>query len=89
MENGYEYMMDHGVSLDNAYPYLARDDICRNSNTPRARVRVVGFRLVEQDNEEALKYAVGKDVVVHKTQFMFSTILFFSYVWTSGCRNNI
>lgn len=57
--SSYEYIKDHGVAADVSYPYLAKEGTCRNTTT-RANVKIVGYRGLEEEDEEALKQAVGK-----------------------------
>lgn len=58
--SSYEYIKDHGVAPDVKYPYLGFEAKCHNISTTRANVKIVSYRGVEEENEEALKEAVGK-----------------------------
>lgn len=57
MTKTYDYIIEHGISTDNSYPYTETGDICRNGTA--SGVRVSGYVALNK-TEETLKQAVGK-----------------------------
>lgn len=65
------WIMVH-ISRDVSYPYLAQEGTCSNKTTKRANISVVGYRGIDNENEEALKEAVGKYKYISQISFKHS-----------------
>lgn len=62
MDYVFEYIKNHGIALEQNYPYKADDLDCQRENTTRAAIKVTGFKDIPVNNEIALRDAIGKDL---------------------------
>lgn len=59
-DKGIEYVRDHGIQSEVAYPYHASEGICQsNTNRILANNTVHGFSLIPSGNEEELQKALA------------------------------
>ena len=62
MTNGFQYVIDHGLCLNQSYPYKATDQLCKNASCTSV-IRITGYNLVQPNNELILKNAVFKQPI--------------------------
>ncbi|CAH0545764.1 unnamed protein product [Brassicogethes aeneus] len=58
MTSAFEYIQDHGINSEAAYPYEERDRRCR-FNASAVITKVSGYVQIQEDSEEDLLNAVG------------------------------
>jgi len=62
MDYGFEYIIkNHGITLESAYPYTARDGTCKKSVTPAATL--TSYKDVPKDSETQMLAAVTQQPV--------------------------
>ncbi|MQL77856.1 hypothetical protein Taro_010279 [Colocasia esculenta] len=60
--SAFQYMVDHGITTEDAYPYTATAGTCKASSHPvAARLRAYGA--VKQNNEQELRNAVARQPI--------------------------
>lgn len=88
MDYGFEYIRDHGISSESAYPYTARDGTCSPSSTVPVH-DISGYSDVTQSASQLIAAIAQQPVSVaieaDQSVFQFYT----SGVVTSGCGKNL
>ncbi|XP_050516835.1 trophozoite cysteine proteinase-like [Diabrotica virgifera virgifera] len=56
--NAYKYVMENGISSEADYPYLEKDDICKN-NTRKAITKISGWRQTKRTEKDLIS-AIAK-----------------------------
>ena len=59
MTNAFKYVMKHGLCTEEAYPYHAKDEDCKDDQCESA-IKIAGYEEVPAYNGAALKQAVAK-----------------------------
>lgn len=61
MDNAFHYIVDNGITTEDAYPYTGRGDTCKPNVQPRYHIS--GYTDVEVDKEAALVAALNQQPV--------------------------
>ncbi len=87
MDDGFQYVIDHGLCTEESYQYTASDGSCQKCD---AVAHITSFQDVEANNEAALQQAVYKQpvaVAIEADQFSFQ--FYSSGVLTAKCGTNL
>ncbi|KAL6865205.1 hypothetical protein ACP4OV_016356 [Aristida adscensionis] len=57
----FQYIVDNGIAIEDTYPYTGKKGLCRSF---KPVVKITGFEVVPEDNEDALAAAVAHQPVV-------------------------
>ena len=58
MDSAFDYIADHGIELEDDYPYRATDQRCKASES-RSKFKIVGHYNVPESNNLQLQAAVA------------------------------
>tara|TARA_Y100000996_G_C22441023_1_gene609793 strand:- start:77 stop:883 length:807 start_codon:yes stop_codon:yes gene_type:complete len=77
MTQGFQYVIDHGLCLNESYPYTASSQDCLNT-TCTSVVKITNYSLVESNNETILANAVFKQPISVAIQANSQSFQFYS-----------
>jgi cathepsin L len=87
-ELGFEYIKQHGITLDSYYPYLEKNSPCNHKLVSKKVATIEGFVKLPKNNNKALLHAIATIGPVSVGVDASSFQLYESGVW-SDCGMNI